>query len=251
MHKSRITRCFSQAHDTYDQQAFAQKKIAKTLSQQINQTVCLDDSAKIWEFGCGTGDFSLLLLQHFAPQKVTLNDLTPLSATCLNKLQAFDYTFAQGDMEQMDLGDATCDLICGSSAIQWFADIPQFIDKCHRALNPGGYLAFSSFLSQNLIQIRSLTGVGLHYYNTTEWEELLRDFEILVLQSEEIDLLFESPMAILKHLKATGVNGIGRQRWTPSLLNDFVAKYTQRYNQHGKVVLTYHPIYIIAKKRNK
>ena len=251
MNKSRIAHCFTQAQGTYDHQAFAQKNIAQTLSQKIKEKVQLADHAKIWEFGCGTGDFSHQLLQHFTRQEATLNDLTPLSQTCLEKLSAHSYTFKQGDMEQISLKENTWDLICGSSAIQWFSDIPQFIERCKQALKPGGFLAFSSFLPHNLIQIKKITGVGLQYLEATDWELLLRDFDVLVFESDQIDLLFDTPLAILKHLKETGVNGISQQQWTPNKLKHFVEAYTERYSQQGQVRLTYHPIYIIAQKRNK
>ena len=66
-------------------------------------------------------------------------------------------------------------------------------------------------------------------------------------------------MKVLYHLKQTGVNSLSahssfypkqkRQAWTRRDLQYFCERYTQEFTQGTSVSLTYHPIYIIAKKK--
>jgi len=57
---------------------------------------------------------------------------------------------------------------------------------------------------------------------------------------------------VLKHLKQTGVTGTEKRIWTRSRLQSFCKEYTTRFSDAaGNVNLTYHPIYIIARKKTK
>ena len=107
-------------------------------------------------------------------------------------------------------------------------------------------------------------------------------FDILYSEEELIPLSFEDPIKVLYHLKQTGVNGLStqssptgkqendlcssdnnsknnsrtnsknnlpQQQWTRRDLQLFCERYTQEFTQGTSVSLTYHPIYIIAKKK--
>lgn len=70
-------------------------------------------------------------------------------------------------------------------------------------------------------------------------------------------------MKVLYHLKQTGVTGLSapvslhteqdhkakEHLWTRRDLYHFCERYTQKFSQGSTVSLTYHPIYIIAKKK--
>lgn len=109
-------------------------------------------------------------------------------------------------------------------------------------------------------EIRELTGKGLPYRSKEELEAALSfHFDILYSEEELIPLSFEDPMKVLYHLKQTGVNGLSaqsslypkheKQAWTRRDLQHFCERYTQEFTQGTSVSLTYHPIYIIAKKK--
>jgi malonyl-CoA O-methyltransferase len=109
-------------------------------------------------------------------------------------------------------------------------------------------------------EIRELTGKGLPYRSREELEAALSlHFDILYSEEELIPLSFEDPMKVLYHLKQTGVNGLSaqsslypkheKQTWTRRDLQHFCERYTQEFTQGTSVSLTYHPIYIIAKKK--
>ena len=137
-------------------------------------------------------------------------------------------------------------------------------------------------------EIRELTGNGLPYRSREELEVALSPhFDILYSEEELIPLSFEDPIKVLYHLKQTGVNGLStqssptgkqendlcssdnnsknnsrtnsknnsknnlpQQQWTRRDLQLFCERYTQEFTQGTSVSLTYHPIYIIAKKKN-
>jgi hypothetical protein len=61
-------------------------------------------------------------------------------------------------------------------------------------------------------------------------------------------MYFDSPLEVLKHIKATGVNSLHRQVWTPGRLRRFVDDYKQIFSdENDSVKLTYHPIILICK----
>ena len=49
---------------------------------------------------------------------------------------------------------------------------------------------------------------------------------------------------ILKHLKLTGVNAIKEFALTKKKLKEFEEEYIRKYQNNGKVLLTYNPVYI-------
>ena len=61
-------------------------------------------------------------------------------------------------------------------------------------------------------------------------------------------LYFDDPKSVLQHLKATGVTATAKShRWTKQSLQQFYLDYQQFYGEQG-FSLTYHPIYVIARR---
>ena len=109
---------------------------------------------------------------------------------------------------------------------------------------------------KNLQEIKALTGQGLDYLSIEDLQEKLLNngFEILHLSEHLESLSFDHPKQILQHLKATGVTATASNfRWTKQTLTDFYQNYQQflTHDASGETLyrLTYHPIYIIAKKK--
>ena len=164
-----------------------------------------------------------------------------------------------GDAETIPFPDKST-LITSCSALQWFESPEEFFKRCNTLLHSQGYFAFSTFGKKNMKEIRELTGKGLPYRSKEELEAALSfHFDILYSEEELIPLSFEDPMKVLYHLKQTGVNGLSaqsslypkheKQAWTRRDLQHFCERYTQEFTQGTSVSLTYHPIYIIAKKK--
>lgn len=238
----------------------------------------------IAEFGCGTGCYSRLLLRTLQPETLLLNDLCPEMEECIHDLltsggrlprapQAgnasgilYDadvelygsspattaVSFLPCDAETLDFPQGT-DLITSCSTLQWFADTERFFARCHHFLSDGGILAFSTFGKKNMREIHTLTGHGLEYLSLDNLKVLLSPrFEILYAEEEIISLPFGTPLEVLRHLKQTGVTGTEKRVWTRGRLQSFCDEYIRMCgNDDRSVSLTYHPIYVIARKRKR
>lgn len=226
----------------------------------------------IAEFGCGTGCYSRLLLHTLQPQTLLLNDLCPEMKECICDLlpcnrhlhhtpRLYDdnvelygnatttVRFLPCDAESLDFPQGT-DLITSCSTLQWFADTERFFARCHRFLSDGGTLAFSTFGKKNMQEIHTLTGHGLKYLSLEKLKALLSPrFEILYTEEEVVSLPFGTPLEVLQHLKQTGVTGTEKRVWTRGRLQSFCNEYIRMCgNADRSVSLTYHPIYVIARK---
>ena len=143
------------------------------------------------------------------------------------------------------------DLITSCSTLQWFNDPKEFFARCHRFLSEDGYLAFSTFGTENMREIRTLTGHGLDYLPIKALKELLAPhFETVYAEEEIVSLPFSTPLQVLQHLKETGVTGTEKKVWTRGRLQTFCNSYTEQFRREdGNVTLTYHPIYIVTRRK--
>lgn len=244
--KGLIKQRFSSAVLDYDQQAIAQQRIHQRIISLLPQMQRQHFSNAL-EIGCGTGGLTKLLMQHLQVEHWELNDLCDMQTHLLEHLPE-PFQFHCGDAEQLAF-EKQYDLIASASVVQWFADKAGFIERCKVRLKTNGFLLFSTFTSDNLKQIKQLTGVGLTYPNLEDWQKWLSpEFEILALEQSEIVLHFDDPLAVLKHLKQTGVTATQQQGWTKGQLQAFCRQYQQNYtNSQQKVELTYSPLYVLAR----
>ncbi len=252
MDKQQIAGCFARARRTYDREAHVQLQVAGRMLNFLRQT-CTEEThlSHIVEIGCGTGLYSRLLFRTFRPQTLWLNDLCPeMEENLADLLAQSGVSFTPGDAEAIPL-PCPAHVITSCSTFQWLTDLPAFFHRCHQALLPGGILAFSTFGPENLREIRSLTGNGLHYFTPTEIREMLiPGFQILHASEEVATLTFPTPTDVLRHLKQTGVTGTEKRIWTRARLQHFNEEYLRLFpTEDGQVSLTYHPVYVIVEKK--
>ena len=253
MDKQLIAERFSKAIATYPQEANVQRQIADKMIHLLTEHISFPCS-KVIEFGCGTGIYSRMLLQALRPEELLLNDLCPeMKYCCEDILRKEQVSFLPGDAEIVPFPTGST-LITSCSALQWFESPENFFKRCNALLNSQGYFAFSTFGKENMKEIRELTGNGLPYRSREELVTALSThFDILHSEEELISLSFDNPIKVLYHLKQTGVTGISgtssQQLRTRRDLQLFSERYTQEFTQGTSVSLTYHPIYIIAKKK--
>ena len=270
--KELVAARFAQARNTYAREACVQRKVAEKMMRLIVAETMPEGALptegllpagrpsahfrRVVEFGCGTGSYSRILLHTLQPESLLLNDLCREMEECVRDLCASApsrVSFLPGDAEALDFPEGT-DLITSCSTLQWFNNPKAFFLRCHRALAENGVLAFTTFGATNLREIRQLTGNGLDYPSVGELQAALRSsgFDILHAEEEVATLSFPTPRAVLKHLKQTGVTGTEKRVWTRSRLQAFCEGYTARFGDPaGHVSLTYHPIYIIARKKTE
>lgn len=248
MNKRFIAERFAKAIPTYPHEANIQRQIAGKMIGLIGKHISAP-CPKVIEVGCGTGTYSRLLLRSLHPQELVLNDLCPqMQHCCEDLLKEKQVSFLSGDAETAPFPPEST-LITSCSALQWFESPENFFKKCNGLLRERGYFAFSTFGKENMKEIRALTGCGLSYRSRQELETALSPhFDLLYSEEELIPLSFDSPMKVLYHLKQTGVNSLS-QTWTRRDMKHFCQRYEQEFSEGASVSLTYHPIYIIAKKK--
>ncbi len=243
-----IIRRFSKAAGSYEKEATVQRQIAATMTGLLQINLPVSGIRRILEIGCGTGIFSRMLYQAFSPSHMFLNDLCPEMENNLKDLLDIRMQFQPGDAEKYFFRD-TYDLIASCSALQWFKDPKAFFTKSHSLLAKDGVFAFSTFGRENLKEIKTLTGQGLSYFSMQEITGILSEkYEIIHASEEYLTKTFQTPMEVLYHLKRTGVTGIRQQQWTRERLQHFCGEYKRLFDNNGSLPLTYHPIYIIAKR---
>lgn len=253
MAKAKIAQKFAQASLSYDQQAKVQQQIYGHLLDLL--LPYQQQFQHILEIGCGTGGFSQYLQQHLHAQYWTFNDLVASHQGILQqKIAQNDRTFFRfGDAETLSFPQGY-QLIASASALQWFSDPAAFLQKCAKLLDHNGYLLFNVFSSDNLTEIRQLTGLGLTYPPLCRWQQWLsRHFELLAWQQLKLPLFFDQPIAVLKHLKQTGVTATSHGKpWTKAQRQQFIEQYQQGFStKDGRVSLTYSPLLFLARKKEK
>lgn len=245
--KQRIARFFERSQHTYDQAAEVQKHIQQCLYQYY--LTYASSARSLLEIGCGTGGLSHLLTQDRQFERAVFNDFY-----CSDKLkqilaQSPAYMFIQADAEHYDFGKGF-DVLLSASSIQWFESPLSIVDQARRCLNTSGVLLLSTFAPDNLSEVQALTGSGLHYPSLLDWQEALsEDFNIHILEVTQELCFFQSPIAVLQHLKQTGVNALSQKLLSPSALRRFLNDYAQRFACDNQVSLTYRPLYCVASKK--
>ena len=181
-----------------------------------------------------------------------VNDLIEESEIYLRPYASGHYVeYLWGDAELLPL-PGELDMIASASAVQWFDNLPLFIDRAVGSLCCGGYFAFTTFGTDNFREIRATTGEGLHYYTSEQLQELLTAAGYGIVETLEYTrhLPFDTPADVLRHIKATGVNSIRKARWGKQQLMDFETAYREHFSMpDGRVALTYHPILVLAQKK--
>lgn len=247
LNKTLIAQRFAKAGESYLQQAVVQQQMSQVLLKKMSLHLP-SQFTQVLEIGCGTGNLTYPFLEQFDVKNMVLNDLYPSVQQHLSCI-AVEHSWLIGDIETLPL-PSSLDLIVSGAALQWMHDIAQLLQRCADALLPEGYLCFSTFGTDNLQEMKALTGYGLMYFSVQQWQLFLQQtgFEILDLTESHSCLYFETPKDILRHLKATGVTGIAQQhRWTKQLLKQFEQDYQQFHTEKG-FCLTYHPMYCVARR---
>lgn len=247
MDKELIKARFTEAVETYDSAAVVQRRIAERLFGMMSPIICHDGC--IFEAGCGTGMLSRLIVDGLSPRRLTMIDLAERYRDCFGDLDPEQVVFVSGDAEEYPLPNGL-DAVVSSSAIQWFEKPEIFIRRSCDALVEGGVLAIATFGVENMREIGTLSGVRLNYPDNEALKGMIPDsMELMCFKEEIVTMIFPSVREVLRHLRKTGVSGIERPLGvsaTRRLMEDYRLRYA---DSDGNVPLTYHPVYMVARKR--
>ena len=263
--KKTIARHFATAED-YDQHAKIQQQVCHDLLENITHT----QQKSVLEIGAGTGQMTRLLAANIQSQHWLINELCAERAAILQSILP-TANILIGDAESIQLSAVSSSinpsliehsLIISANAVQWFDNPLNLITQSAQCLQAGGQLVFNTFTPDNFLQIKQLTGQGLHYPTSNEWHSALKDagFEKIVLSTQRIDVAFANPYSVLKHMKLTGVSTNQAQSssnkpflWNKSRLKQFEQDYWQQFSELDKegqayVNLTYEVLMVSAFK---
>lgn len=246
INKALVAQRFAKAGQSYVEHAVVQKQISAQLFEYL-KVYCSQSLNSVLEIGCGSGNLTHLCESYFQVEQLFLNDLYADVDQHFFNFKHVNWLI--GDIEQLTLPQSL-DAVISSSALQWMLDLPALLQQIHAALKPNAYFGFSTFGPDNLTEIKQLTGQGLNYINLDVLQQLLEQqgFEILLIQQDHKQVYFDHPKSVLQHLKATGVTATAQShRWTKQSLQQFYSDYQQFYDEQG-FRLTYHPIYVIARR---
>ena len=247
--KDLVQHRFEKAFASYGEHACLQQAMSHTLFAQWQSHA--PKVASLLELGCGTGNLSRLLAHLPDLQTLYLNDLCAASACLSHEFTGrLRSEFISGDMDSIAF-PSHLDAVVSSSALQWSQDLPALLTKISASLKPQGWLAFASFGPSHYQEIKALTNIGLHYPSLTDIAQCLQaDFDLLWQSETPHTQGFANPMAVLQHMRQTGVSGISKQAWTKSKLQAFCHDYQATYaTADGGVCLSQHPLYLIARKK--
>ena len=236
INKEEVEQRFRRSRISYNDNARVQKMVVNRMIPMILSSVKRVPE-KILEIGCGTGLLTSQLQRTFSSDGLYLNDLVEelcYHAATVNRV-SLTHCFP-GDVEKLFLPLTTPE---------------ETFKKLSKRLEQNGVLVFSTFGKFNLREIRLTTGGGLDYRSKEELEKILEPYFKIELIEEEFHMLeFDSPLAVLQHLKKTGVNVSGDSTiWTKGRVDAFIKDYNARFAIDGKVALTYHPLYFVCRKR--
>ena len=245
--KQRVGQRFATGLKSYEHEAGVQSQVVEHMSSMMTQSGIdcrmATSGCRVLGIGSGTGSLTRILDNAITDGYLEMWDLA--GDPCVSGLRR---CFKQVDAETeiVNVPTGSFDVIASASTIQWFNSPARFLRQCRRALAPGGYVVLSSFLAGNLAEVSDATGRSLPLMTLPQWQMTIpRDFEIVDSAAWNVTLDFDSAIDVFRHLKATGVNALGRTSRGESNLHDILGRYRPALD--GRFHITYKPFILILR----
>jgi ubiquinone/menaquinone biosynthesis C-methylase UbiE len=100
----------------------------------------------IVEIGCGRGGGLAYITTTFHPASAIGIDLEKEAVKFCNRHYKIDgMSFAQGDAQNLNMKDASCDVVFNVESSHRYPDMQAFLGQVNRILRPGGYFLLTDF----------------------------------------------------------------------------------------------------------
>lgn len=245
--KQRAAERFNAGRETYDDNSPVQFEIVDDLMSDVFrlrlQNRLSTPGAASLEIGCGTGALTRhlsMLTRHGFLYLWDTNSLPPEGYADARFLSC------DAELQICRTPSERFDLIATASTVQWFNSPARFLNECYRVLRPGGLVLLTSFIRGNMNELATAADVALPLPDENGWMTMIpHGFEILSSKTRDYDMAFDSPLDVLRHLKLSGVNGLGRNS---SAISGpaFVRRYPRMLD--GRCHLTFRTIRLILSK---
>lgn len=240
-----IEQRFTKALHTYKNNATIQIYMVNELLALIEKITNKKKFKDVFEFGCGCGLLTNEFIKKYDFNTYFANDIVEKCSDYILQISE-KIEFICDDIEKINF-DKKFDLIISNATFQWLNNPNKTVNTLISYLKPNGTLAFTTFGVDNFKELKQL-GYGLDYMDINSLKSLFGTKQNSLFIKEEIKILeFKTPYEVLKHIKLSGVNAIGKTSFTKSKLNKLINDYYKYFKATDKhsVSLTYHPIYII------
>ena len=100
----------------------------------------------IVEIGCGRGGGLSYINRKFSPASAKGIDLVNKAVTFCNRYHKHErLTFAQGDAQNLNLENNTCDVVINVESSHRYPSMSSFLKEVNRILRPNGHFLFTDF----------------------------------------------------------------------------------------------------------
>ena len=146
----------------------------------------------VLDVGCGAGNYTLKLLERLPDLDVTLIDLSqPMLDRAVARVAEKTggvITPMQGDVRQLELGEAKFDIILAAAVLHHLRDDGEWeavFGKFHRALRPGGSIWISDLVSHELPAVQEMMWRRYGEYLSALKDEAYRDHVFAYVERED------------------------------------------------------------------
>jgi malonyl-CoA O-methyltransferase len=256
-----IQKKFSKAALTYDRYAIVQSDVANQLAAKLPTTKAAGEISAILEVGCGTGNFTSILVKRFPDARIQALDFSPemLNQARL-KQHKNDIQFVCDEAEQFlaNTPNESFDLVVSNGSLQWFSDLDESLKNIARILKPKGVFLCSIFGPTSLKELElglkelfayqgNIAAVAFPDADTLQ-KSLTAYFTEGTVEEELIGKQYETVYDLLVHIKKTGTGGWQQntlQPLTPSKLKHLDQWFKENY---GHCRVTYQVLFLQAMK---
>ena len=218
--QGQVRRNFAGAAATYEQHDALQREVQTHLLERL--TFYLETPQRVIDVGAGTGRGTALLKRRYPGAEVMAIDLAlPMLRAAKRHsswLKPFDRVCAEAT--ELPLADHSVDVLYSNLCFQWVDDLASLFGECMRVLKPGGFMVFSSFGPDTLMELRAAWAeadqrahvgrfLDMHDVGDAMLAAGLRD---PVLDVFRYTLTYSEPRKLLQELQGLGATNADRQR---------------------------------------
>ena len=268
--KHRIAQSFSNAANSYEHAALAQKRIANTLLEKTS----IRNVRSILDLGCGCGtqfddlttqfrnanivglDFSEAMLKRAIQTKNSAIANTASKPSNLDN----QITACLADLDKLPFARQSFELVYSSLAVQWSNNLAAVLNQVHSIIKPGGKFAFSTLVEGNFVELSKAWQAVDSYqhsnpYDNVDQHRLLvdnSDFSVEIFEQSTLTLYFDSLRHLFKNLRQTGVTTVldnpRKGLLTPSQYTRLERQYETFRTDRG-LPASYRVLYCVLKRQ--